>query len=134
MLRLEEARDAVVRFVVDEDGAEQSLFGLDVVGRGPKREGVGRASLACDLSGLAACGFDHGREVGGFAQARQCDSPAAGTEAPVFLVLHRRAPLCEQVQWRPSLSCRGRGRARKAACFTSGAQLAAAWAGTGSKQ
>ena len=33
VVRLEEARDAVVRLVVDEDGAEQRLLGLDVVGR-----------------------------------------------------------------------------------------------------
>src|SRR5215831_21160853 len=60
MLSLKEARDAVVRLVVDEDGAEESLLGLDVVGRDPKREGFGRASLACALSGPAACKFDHG--------------------------------------------------------------------------
>src|SRR5262249_55966833 len=74
MLSLKEARDAVVRLVVDEDGAEQSLLGLDVVRRDPKREGLG-GGLACALSGPAACGFDHDREVGGFAGTRQRDSP-----------------------------------------------------------
>ena len=41
MLRLEEARDAVVRLVVDEDGTEQRLLGLEVVGRGAEGQRVG---------------------------------------------------------------------------------------------
>ncbi len=40
MLGPEEARDAVERLVVDEDGAEQRLLGLDVVGRAAERQRV----------------------------------------------------------------------------------------------
>ena len=43
VLRLQEARHAVVRLVVDEDGAEQRLLGLDVVGRGAEGQRVGRS-------------------------------------------------------------------------------------------
>ena len=45
MPRLQKFEHAVGRFVVDEDGAEQRLFGLDVVGRLP----VGDALLASGL-------------------------------------------------------------------------------------
>ena len=45
MPRLQKSEHAVGRFVVDEDGAEQRLFGLDVVGRLP----VGDALLASGL-------------------------------------------------------------------------------------
>ena len=37
MLRLEEVGDAVERLVIDEDGAEQRLFGLDIVRRRTER-------------------------------------------------------------------------------------------------
>ena len=58
MLRLEERRDAVVRLVVDEDGAEQRLLGLDVVGRLPEVQrlvGAGCGSEA--IGGGSECGF-----------------------------------------------------------------------------
>ena len=63
VVRLEEARDAVVRLVVDEDGAEQRLLGLEVVGRGAEGQGLGRGGLVRRLGGLAACGFGHGRAI-----------------------------------------------------------------------
>ena len=44
VVRLEEARDAVVRLVVDEDGAEQRLLGLEVVGRGAEGQRLGRGA------------------------------------------------------------------------------------------
>ena len=44
VVRLEEARDAVVRLVVDEDGAEQRLLGLEIVGCGPEGQGIGGGS------------------------------------------------------------------------------------------
>ena len=42
VLRLEESRNAVVRLVVDEDGAEERLFGLEIVGSCPEGQAVGR--------------------------------------------------------------------------------------------
>ena len=56
VVRLEEARDAVVRLVVDEDGAEQRLLGLEVVGRGAEGQGLAARRLQPRrLGGLAAC-------------------------------------------------------------------------------
>ena len=46
VLRLQEAGDAVVRLVVDEDGAEQRLLGLQVVGSRPEGQRVGRGEAA----------------------------------------------------------------------------------------
>src|SRR5262249_3574739 len=42
VLGFEKIRDAVERLVIDEDGAEQSLFGLDIVRRRPERRLRGR--------------------------------------------------------------------------------------------
>ena len=60
-MRLEEARDAIVRLVVDEDGAEQGLLGLDVVGGAAERHGISRTWKRRGLGGLAAGGFGHMR-------------------------------------------------------------------------
>ena len=46
MLRLEEVGDAVERLVIDEDGAEQRLLGLDIVRRRAERR-LRRGLLAC---------------------------------------------------------------------------------------
>ena len=40
MMRLEESRDAVERFIVDQDGAEQRLLGLDIVRGLAERKGL----------------------------------------------------------------------------------------------
>ena len=94
MLGFEEARDAVVRLVVDEDGAEQRLLGLEVVGRGAKGQRIGRGGLGRCLGGLAAGDCVHGPALGRVAtagiafamprpprfpsspQTRRCASPA----------------------------------------------------------
>ena len=63
VVRLEEARDAVVRLVVDEDGTEQRLLGLDVVGRGAEGQGVGGLGACGRLGGLASGDCVHAREA-----------------------------------------------------------------------
>ena len=57
VVRLEEARDAVVRLVVDEDGAEQRLLGLQVVGRGAERQRVGGLASGAVAAVLRAGSF-----------------------------------------------------------------------------
>ena len=66
VVRLEEARHAVVRLVVDEDGAEQRLLGLDVVGRGAEGQGVGARRRCRRVGGLAAGDCVHAPALGQF--------------------------------------------------------------------
>ena len=54
MLRQQEGRDAVVGLVVDEDGTEQGLLGLDVVGDMAERQ----------LAGIVLLGGDGGADAG----------------------------------------------------------------------
>ena len=76
MLRLEEARHAVVRLVVDEDGAEQRLLGLDVVGRGAEGQRVGRLGFRRGGGGLAG-GCVHARRLSRFRVAgKMCAGPS----------------------------------------------------------
>ena len=63
VVRLEEARDAVVGLVVDEDGAEQRLLGLEVVRRGAEGEGIARVGASRGRGGLAAGECVHGGEA-----------------------------------------------------------------------
>jgi len=53
-----------VRLVVDEDGTQESLLGLEVVGSGTEGRAVGRDCTRrppVNVLSLAACGFDHGQ-------------------------------------------------------------------------
>ena len=51
MVRFEEAGDAVHRFVVDHDGAEQGLLRLDVVRRRLEVQGLVGVGLGGELIG-----------------------------------------------------------------------------------
>src|SRR5204862_3107139 len=82
VMRLEEARDAVVGVVVDENGAEQGLLGLQVVGRCAEGQGVRRSGAGGRSGRLAAGDGVHAPALGGFGNV-------AARSRRVFLILHR---------------------------------------------
>ena len=78
VVRLEEARDAVVRLVVDEDGAEQRLLGLDVVGGGAEGLGLGGAGASAARRRLAGAVSVMARELAEHSRRREAGAPVKG--------------------------------------------------------
>ena len=91
VVRIEEARNALVGIIVDQNGAEQGLLGVEIVGGCAERQrlGVGVRSAggkAQEIGGIT--GVVHAREDRRFGC---CLEPDNGSYARGLHALHRRA-------------------------------------------